>query len=199
MIQTRPQPAFSQDSHTDLSNYDDDCETHLLKLVSEQNLQAFEILYHRYEPSLRHYLNRHAPPFGVVDELLNDVMVVLWRDAARVPPSVPLAAWLFGIARHQVLKAWNRRARCNRPLPDGVEEPTPTTPESDLLRREHYTLLDRFLNRLRPEQRKLMELTIYQGLSYEEISRRTHTNVNTIKSRLSRARHRLYAYISEHG
>ncbi|PON14862.1 hypothetical protein C2W62_26820 [Candidatus Entotheonella serta] len=178
---------------------DDTEDLALMRQVVNQDSQAFETLYARYAPSLRAYLRRSLPPHAHVEEVLNDVMMALWRGAARVPPSVPLAAWLFGIARRQNLKAWSLEARCDLPAQEGTEESTTTTPESDLLYQERLTMMKRFLNRLPSDQRRLIELTVDQGLSYEEISCQTHMNVNTIKSRLSRARRRLRAYMLAQG
>ena len=171
----------------------------LVRQVVNQDVQAFETLYARHASRLRVYLWRSLPPHVHVEEVLNDVMMVLWRSASRVPPSVSLAAWLFGIARRHNLKAWSRASHYDRSTEEEPEGTTTTTPESDLLCQERLALVRRFLNRLPSDKRQLIDLTIEKGLSYEEISCQTHINVNTIKSRISRVRRQLYAYLlTEH-
>ncbi len=171
----------------------------LVRQVANQDAQAFETLYNRYAPKLRMYLTRSLPPHAHIDEVLNDVMMVLWRGAARVPPSAPLAAWLFGIARYRIRKAWSRAPHCEWSISEGAEEANHSTPEGDLLRRERYALVDHFLDRLSADQREMIALAAYNGLTCREISRETNTNVNTIKSRLSRVRRRLLDYVATQG
>ncbi len=174
-------------------------ESALIHRVANQDDQAFEVLYTCYAPRIRAYIQRRLSDCDIVNEVLNDVMMVFWRDAARVPPSVPLMSWLFGIARLHILRVWSKTSRHARLAHKGLEETAPITPESDLLYQEHFKLVRQFLNRLAPDQRQLLELAIDKGLSYEEIARQTRINVNTIKSRLFRVRRRLHQYMSTQG
>ncbi len=164
-------------------------EQHLLQQVSKQDHQAFEILYQRYTPRLRGYVMRHAPQLDMVDEQLNDVMMVLWQQPTRIPPDAALAAWLYGIARNKLRRAFHQVAKTSSV--EVPEETTHTTPEHDLLSREQKSCLTQCIDKLPPEQRETAKLWLYQGCSLQEIARQTHTNVNTVKSRILRVRHRL--------
>lgn len=76
-------------------------ERELLCHVTAQDTQAFETLYTCYTSQVRGYLARSLCPSDLIDEVLQDVMLVLWQRAERVPPAVPLLAWLCGVARHK--------------------------------------------------------------------------------------------------
>ncbi len=173
------------------SHVEGDDETALMQQVLQQDPQAFETLYYRHIPRLRGYVMRHAPQPEIVDEVLNDVMMVFWQNTARIPPDAALAAWLHGIARKKLLRAWHRASHGKTPPLYATADVSETTPENDLLYREQKSCLTRYVSKLPPEQRMIAELWLYQECSLEEISRRTETNVNTVKSRLSRIRHRL--------
>lgn len=57
--------------------------------------------------------------------------------------------------------------------------------------REASTLLGRALALLSPEQRAVVELTYYEGLSYPEIANLLDCPTNTVKTRMFHARKRL--------
>jgi DNA-directed RNA polymerase specialized sigma24 family protein len=62
------------------------------------------------------------------------------------------------------------------------------TPEEKMLRQEHDGILARAIRTLPLSQRIVLELLVYQGCSYQEIAHRTGDPVNTVKTRMFRAR-----------
>ena len=172
-----------------------DAERELLCRVAVQEPQAFDTLYARYAPRMRGYLVRSLCPSDLIDEVIQDVMLVLWQYAARIPPGVSLMAWLCGVARHKARKAC---ARASRPLgwhadyqPGAADDP-----EAVLLRQEHVRTLLRTLATLPPGERAALELRVYQGCSHQEIATLTGEPVSTVRTRVSRARQRLRARIA---
>jgi RNA polymerase sigma-70 factor (ECF subfamily) len=174
----------------------------LIRQVAAKDRQAFETLYYRYAPRLGGYLSKLLRQHELIEETLNDVMLVVWQNAARFDPATGrLSTWLFGIAHHKVLKALARssrqRAEMSPDLPaaDEAEEPDhphdPDTPERILMRRDLGYLLARALEALPPEQRAVVELTFYHERSYQEIAAITKCPVNTVKTRMFYARRRL--------
>jgi RNA polymerase sigma factor (sigma-70 family) len=126
-----------------------------------------------------------------VEEVLNDVMLAIWKGAASFDGRSRPSTWIFGIAYHKALKALARQPReadeeTERPEPVDWEEP-----ESLAVRRELATVLGRALGALSPDQRAVVELTYYYGLAYQEISEIVGCPVNTVKTRMFHARRRL--------
>lgn len=166
-------------------------ERALLQQVIEHDEQAFTRLYSRYAPMLQRFLARALSQASLVDEVLNDVMLVLWQKAAEFPTHVSLGAWLCGIARHKAQKAWQRQA-ADVPLPEDYQDmPESTTPEVLLLQQEQVQQLEHELAALPPSDRLLLEKLLYQGCSYQEMADQTGTPLNTVKARIARARQRL--------
>ena len=185
-------PGFSRPSHppnvsavTAMAQAEDDVA--LMRRVVAHDQEAFNTLYARYSQRLRGYLMRFLGQPPLVDEVLNDVMLVMWQRAAHFDLTAPLVPWLIGIARQKARKALSR-----------ISSPTMTptmhnvidiaTPEEKILCQEHGGLLARALRTLPPSQRTVLELLVYQGCSYQEIANRTGTPVNTVKTRVFRAR-----------
>ena len=177
-------------SHADPPHAPDD-ETALLRRVAAKDRKAFEALYGRYYRRLFGYVLKLTRRADMVEEVVNDVMLVVWRDAGRFDERSRPSTWVFGIAYHKALKAL---ARSTPPLEEAAATPEPVErdePESLLARRELSSTLGRALGELSPEHRAVVELTYYYELSYAEIAEILGCPLNTVKTRMFHARRRL--------
>lgn len=166
----------------------------LLQRVAAQDRQAFDIIYVRYVPRLRRYLRRSLNDPARVEDVCQDVMLVVWQQAWRFPATVPLFAWLCGIARHKARTAWTRMAS-RAPAPAGPVDSQVDDPESHLLWQEAEQVLEHALDTFPFYERTALRLLMQQGYSYQEIAAVMDTPVSTVRTRLWRACHRLRAFI----
>ncbi len=161
----------------------------LLARVAAQDANAFETLYARYAPSLRSYLSRHLQGCDLIDEVFNDVMLVMWQRADALPEGVHPAAWLYGMAKHKARKA--RRGAGSPPFEQGLYTTREALgPEGGVLCPEQRQTVNRALDTLPRAQRKVIEMLVYEGRSYEDIAARTGESIHTVKTRIGRARRR---------
>jgi len=169
---------------------DDDPE--LIRRIAAKDRRAFEALYQRYVQRLHRYLSRQIQSPELAEEVLDDVMLVVWQSAASYNQASRVSTWIFGIAHHKALKAWARQATrpAGTPLTDN-EAASGEGPEDVTMRGELDRLLAQGLATLSPEQRAVVELTFYHGWSYQEIAEITRAPVNTVKTRMFHARRRL--------
>lgn len=170
-------------------------EQSLLQRVTLHDEEAFDTLYTRYVPRVQGYLARRSWPSDLMDEVIQDVMLVLWQHAERVPPGVPLMAWLCGVARHKAQKAL---ARASAPPVSQVlyEHIDLNEPEAVFLSQENGRALTRALTTLPLGERTALELMVYQGYSHKEIAAVTGDPVSTVRTRVSRARQHLRARVA---
>ncbi len=187
MCQLSRKPVSAKSTMSGFEAQEDD--KWLLTRVAAHDANAFETFYARYGPSLRSYLKRHLQGYDLVDEVFNDVMLVIWQRTDARPDQVHPAAWLYGIAKNKARKA---RQYASRPTPPSSllakrEEPSP---ERGLLHREQHETVTRVLDTLPPAQRTVIEMLVYEGSSYKDIATRTGETINTVKTRIWRARQR---------
>lgn len=182
-IQTHESPPFEA------------CEGHhLLSQVATGDGQAFQVLYSRYTPRIQSYLRRHLNDPESLDEALDDVMMVIWQKPMDCPAHVPLLAWLYGIARYTA-RTYSRRSVCQDvSFPEVVSEEE--EPEVHLLAKDQKKTLDRAISNLPHHERQPVELLVYHGCSYKDIAIRLDVSINTIKTRIMRARTRLTVVVS---
>src|SRR3954462_11183405 len=105
-------------------------ELTLLRRVATKDRKAFEALYHLYYRRLFGYLLKLTRRAELVEEVLNDVMLGIWKGAASFDGRSRPSTWIFGIAYHRALKPRARRPAAevkgdgkNGPEPVDRDEP----------------------------------------------------------------------------
>jgi RNA polymerase sigma-70 factor (ECF subfamily) len=152
---------------------------------------AFQIVFERYRGAVWAFFRRRVADASRAEELTQDVFLAVIQGAARYEARGPFRAYLFGIA-FNVLMAERRRSGHQEPAPleaDAVAH-TPN-PDSALWVRQALAQLD-------PEEREILMLREYEQLSYQEMSEVLVIPVNTVRSRLFRARGALRSAL-QHG
>jgi RNA polymerase sigma-70 factor (ECF subfamily) len=165
------------------------CEAQWVREIAQGRIDAFEHLYRCYHPRLTRFLERVTHRPGLVEELLDDTMLVVWKHAARFNGGSKVSTWIFAIAYRKALKALGR-------LDEAAAETTEQTccapgPEQCAGAHETQAQLLQALQSLTPEHRTVLELTYFQGLSCAEIAQVLDCPVATVKTRMFYARRRL--------
>jgi RNA polymerase sigma-70 factor (ECF subfamily) len=167
-------------------------ELRLLQQVADGDRRAFQELYVCYHRRLARFLTRLTHGYPIAEEIINDTMYVVWRKAAGFRGQSQVSTWIMGIAYRRALKALKREsaaahAEC---MPgDGDAQATDPTQRTD----ELHEWIGHALDQLPTEQRMVVELTYYVGLSCQEIAAIMDCPVNTVKTRMFHARRKLRA------
>lgn len=167
-------------------------EIELIRRVARDDKRAFEELYHLYQRRLFRFVLRYTQRLDLVEEILNDVMFVVWQQADRFGERSRLSTWIFGIAYRTALKrlrsAGRSKVEVSTDTFDVVDE---TEPSAEHSRKELHGLLAKAMEGISPAQRAVVELTYYHGYSYPEIGKILGCPANTVKTRMYHARKRL--------
>ena len=169
----------------------DEEEVALLREVSTRSRQAFDQLYRAYYPRLSRFVERMVRRPHLVEEILNDTMLVVWRRAETFNHTSRVSTWIFAIAYKTALKALKRVGRAEQ---GGLGERlavTEETPERYCIGQERGVAIQVALAALSPEQRAVVELTFYHGYAYPEIAQILGCPVDTVKTRMFHARRKL--------
>jgi RNA polymerase sigma-70 factor (ECF subfamily) len=168
--------------------------------VAEGDRAAFERLYRGFYPRLFGYVLKVCRRPDLVEEIVNDTLLAVWRSAGRFDGRSRVSTWIFGIAYRKTLKRLARRdAAAPAEPPAGVEPAVAAVGARRLERRELRDALDRALAALPPEQRAVVELAYFHELPYAEIAEIVGCPVNTVKTRMFHARRRLRERLPELG
>jgi RNA polymerase sigma-70 factor (ECF subfamily) len=155
----------------------------LVARIRAGDQQATSQLYDRYAKVVYAVALRVLQDTGAAEDVLQDVFLQLWRNPDAFDASRgSLAAWLAVIARHRSID----RLRKRRPEVDVEDCVIAGGP--DLADEAERTLVIEkvrvVLAEMNPDQRKVLELAFFQGLTHTEIAEKTGEPLGTIKTRL---------------
>jgi RNA polymerase sigma-70 factor, ECF subfamily len=167
-----------------------DDNTLLLKIAHNEQL-ALSQLYDRYARIVYAMALRSLRSPEESEEVVLDVFAQVWRIADRYDASKSrVDTWLFMMARSRILdrvRKLQRRAPITKETVDLAEIQLPASGVDPfeaaiiLERREQVVLV---LEQLPLEQRLVIELAYYQGLSQSEIALQTGMSLGTVKTRI---------------
>ena len=172
-------------------------EVELIHRVAARDGGAFETLYRGYYPRLKRFIERVTRRPQLVDEVVDDTMLVVWRKASSYDLSSGLSTWIFGIAFRRALKALKGYDVPVDFDPDLCPEQTASGPEGMLQQQETRACIARALATLSISHRAVLELCYFEGRSCAEIAEIMQCPVSTVKTRMFHARRRLRDVMSE--
>ncbi|MGY1804169.1 RNA polymerase sigma factor [Blastococcus sp. SYSU D00922] len=160
----------------------------LLRAVADRDRAALRDLYDRHAPWLRARLSRRCSDAGLVEEVVQDTFLAVWRKPEAYRGSGDVTAWLWGIGIRRLLAA----VRPRRPLPLRllVQPPAPSAEDVVLLGVEHGDLAAA-VNGLSPELRAVVRAVALDGLTSREAARLLGVPAGTVRTRMARARAQL--------
>ena len=165
-------------------------ERNLIAETAAGNSKAFEQLYLLYFNRLYQFIFRITRRQEFIEEIINDVMYVVWEKAATYNHTCRPSTWILGIAYLKSLKSAEQNLiREDRSAEfDDEMDYFPDSGSQWIAEVEVNNWLEVAFDKLSPDQRAVVELTYHQGLHYHEISEIMQCPENTVKTRMFHAR-----------
>jgi len=160
----------------------------LIAAIADGESVALRTLYDRHAAWLILRLSRRCADPAIVEEVVQDTFLAVWRGAHRYRAQGEVAAWIWGIGIRRLIDRLRRRSvRLTLGERTDLE---PSAEEVVLLGIEHGDLAPA-MDRLSPELRAVLQATILDGLTTREAARLLGIPQGTVKTRLMRARREL--------
>jgi len=162
----------------------------LLASVVRGDQQALAALYDRHAGWLLLRLSRRCSDAGLVEEVLQDVFVSVWRSAGSFTSGGPAGGWLWTLAARRLVDALRRRAHDGVPVEHTPDHLVPG-PEELLVTDLDHGDLARALGTLSAELRQVLQATVLDGLTTRRAAVVLAIPEGTVKTRAARARAQL--------
>jgi RNA polymerase sigma-70 factor (ECF subfamily) len=174
-----------------------DCtDAELIVRSADGDRGAFEVLYRRYSRPVFGLALRRLGDRGRAEDAVQETFASIWRAARSYKPERgPGAPWLYAVARNAITD----RGRARSEPPAEVPE-TPSTDAGPADRAETaWTAwrVHRALEELSPNERSVIELAYWSGLSQSEIAEFLGIPLGTVKTRTRAALARLAGLLEE--
>lgn len=170
----------------------------VLEEAASGNMQAFEEIYRAasgfiYNVALRILRNSHD-----AQEVTQDVFMKIYHNLKSFAFRSAFRTWIYRIAVNTAIDRYRQILRQNKGRIDceAVQIQGSGAPEvrSRVERLDSQAKISRLLDRLDPRQKTCVLLREIEGLSYKDIARVLRIPINTVRSRLKRARQALLEY-----
>jgi RNA polymerase sigma-70 factor, ECF subfamily len=169
----------------------------LIRRIAEGDQLAMRTLFGRHRVPVYRWLLRLVSDEALAEDLLSDVFLDVWRQAASFEARASVSTWLLAIARYKALSARRRRtdAQLDEKVASRVAEPA-DDPEVVLQKKTRTELLRHSLARLSPEHGEVIDLVYFHGKSVKEVAEIVGIAEATVKTRMFYARKKLAAFVA---
>ncbi|MBD3308760.1 sigma-70 family RNA polymerase sigma factor [candidate division KSB3 bacterium] len=178
----------------------------LVSASQRGDTQAFEVLILRYQRQIFSLIYQMTRDVEVVEDIGQDVFVAAFRAIKDFKGRSSFFTWLYRIAINHCknyLTSTNRTQDAEQRYrkeqgADVTGEYQERNPQNMLLAKEFVQQMEDAIASLPPEQRIVLTLCEFQGLSYQEMADILECPIGTVRSRLSRARTALQNIIGDY-
>jgi RNA polymerase sigma-70 factor (ECF subfamily) len=174
----------------------------LVGRLAHGDLVALGALYDRYARDI-YAVAAHALGRGAAEEVVQDVFIRVWQRAPQFDAGRGSGgAWIMAIARHRIVDELRRRGRRGAAVDTidellaGAEDPDADVEEQASAHEEREHILEA-LRELPEEQRRVIVLAYFGGLTQSEIAQELGCPLGTVKKRTRLALQKLRASLAE--
>lgn len=171
----------------------------LVTRIRSGDEEAFRGLFRRYAPNAMALARRVVRQPFLAEEIVQEAFLALWRNPTGYEQQRgSVRSWLLGTVHHRAVDAVRREESQRRRAEDAVsadvaEPDFSETVAAELDAPEERRAVRTALDELPPEQRQVIELTYFEGLSQSTIAQRLSLPLGTVKSRTLLGMRRLRA------
>jgi RNA polymerase sigma-70 factor (ECF subfamily) len=161
-------------------------ESELIAALKKRDQSAFTYLYQHYRGALYQIILQFIPREEIAGDLLQEVFVTIWKQIDKYDPQKGrLFTWMHTIARNSSINAIRSKSflqeQKNQNTGDLVSK---LDNQAHAQQNINLIGLRKEVHELRNEYKLVIELSYYQGLTHEEISKVLDIPLGTVKSRL---------------
>lgn len=173
----------------------------LIRLALEQNQAAYIVLYTRYNIGVRNHISRYITQNEDIEDIMLESFQKAFSQISMYNPEYRFSTWLFRIARNTALDHLGRKDREKNNLPttsiseqlsEVSEIPAPVhNPEEDIIKQQEYDKWISNIGKLKEDYRTVAKMNLIDNFGYKEIAEALDLPVNTVKTRIRRAKEQL--------
>ncbi|HEX7248481.1 MAG TPA: sigma-70 family RNA polymerase sigma factor [Actinomycetota bacterium] len=176
----------------------------LIARVLERDEDAFRGLFHRYASSAKALAQRVVRQPHLAEEIVQEAFMAVWKNPAAFDGERgSVRSWLMGMVHHRAVDLVRReeahRRRAEAAIPHAVEEQVDHADDvvQSLAEPGERRAVRAALAELPKEQREVLEMMYFDGLSQSQIAERTGTPLGTVKSRTLLGMRRMRSALAE--
>lgn len=184
-----------------MSIYNSDAERILVTGLINGDKSAFCKLYALYKERLIYFAIRFVKSKELAEDIFQDTFTVIWQNRSFLNPDMPFAPYVYTIIKNRLLNLLHNIEK-DQKLKDhllaGAVDFTNET-ENSILTTDLSQLLDKALNLLTPQQRRVFEMSRTEMKSHKEIAEELNISVYTVQQHISASLKVIRDFLSKYG
>ena len=172
-------------------------ELALAQAVANGDKLAMRQIYEAYAGPLGSFVKNWLGDPTQAADLVHETMLEVWRNAGRFEGRSSLKSWIFSIARNKSIDTNRNGARLSYSDEVPEIEDTQLSSEDVLAAAQDAKMLRNALSELSDVHRRVLHLSFFENLKYEEIAKIEGCPVGTIKTRIMHAKKKLLYVIQK--
>src|SRR5579885_246161 len=164
----------------------------LISRIASGDRLAMQVLFARHHVRVYRFVLRLVRNEATAEDLISEVFLDVWRQAAKFEGRSAVSTWMLSIARFKALTALRRRPEqeLDDEMAAAIEDHS-DDPEVTLAKKDKGAVLRECLSALSAEHREVVDLVYYHEKSVEEVARIVGIPEATVKTRMFYARKKL--------
>jgi len=182
-------------------------EAQLAKEAAEGNQMAFIVLYERFKARVDAFVAKMVHSKEEVEDIVMESFQKAFSQIDSYNPQYRFSTWIFNIAKNTALDHNEKitRSAANMPSCSIDDEKTGLSgitapggnPEADVISDQGYEKLVAAINGLAPNYCEIAKMVLLENYGYQEVAEETGLALNTVKTRIKRAREILVRVLGE--
>ncbi|MEM8918012.1 MAG: sigma-70 family RNA polymerase sigma factor [Pseudomonadota bacterium] len=158
------------------------------RIVKSSDRTALENIAGHYAPRLKAWLMYRGEQPSTAEDIAQDVIIQVWTKADKFDPAKgTFSAWVFRMTRNCWIDHKRKHDRLQPTAPDVMSVMADAAVEgADVAMDENETAeaVQAELAKLPLDQKQMLHLAFFEGLSHSQIAERTGLALGTVKSRI---------------
>lgn len=166
--------------------------------LQNDDKEAFNNLYWKYHTAIYYNILKLTHDTVVAEDIVQEVFVALWQKRYGLDTEQDISGWLFVVSYNKSVSHLKRKLKESRALAGFQQPPEDTIDTGDDLVNAQAGILEKAIEQLSPQKRRVFELCKLRRRTYEEAAEELKISKNTVKEYLSGALISIKEYIKQH-
>lgn len=154
------------------------------------DVAALQILHNKYYYQLWLWACKFTQHESLSEELVSDCFIKLWEGREHILIEKSLKSYLYLMLRNQIISHFRKS---KHDIVIGTDHLPDLPDEVTVNNLDFYAELYHVIKKIPEQRRKILEMAVFDSLSYKEIADRLNISVNTVKTQMGRA----YQFLKE--
>jgi RNA polymerase sigma-70 factor (ECF subfamily) len=175
-------------------------DNELVARLAKRDAAAMRSLFARHNVRVFRFVRRLVDDQALAEDILNEVFLEVWRNAAKFRGESEVSTWMLAIARFRAISALRKRREETLDEADAAAiVDTSEDAEEILQNKDRSAIIGTCVRQLSKAHREVIDLVYYHEKSIDEVAKILGIPVNTVKTRMFYARRRMSGLLGQAG